>query len=54
EPLVKEKKFLNIKVENDFNVFGAKVDLIIANRFDDKLKEIKDKVFSADVFYTDI
>ncbi|HHP5545787.1 TPA: hypothetical protein ACSCZ7_001870, partial [Campylobacter jejuni] len=26
----------------------------IANRFDDKLKEIKDKVFSADVFYTDI
>ncbi|EAI3824303.1 nucleotide sugar dehydrogenase [Campylobacter coli] len=54
EPLVKEKTFLDIKVENNFDIFGAKVDLIAANRFDNQLKKVKDKVFSADVFYTDI
>lgn len=54
EPLIKEEKFLNITIENNFNVFKTKVDLIVANRFDDSLKKVKDKVFSADVFYTDI
>ena len=46
--------FLDYKVYEDFESFAAHSDVIIANRFDDELYQFRDKVFSRDIFNTDI
>ena len=48
---IKEKEFLNCKVEKDFSVFAAKCDLILTNRLDSQTRKLK-QVFSRDVFET--
>lgn len=50
EPLIKEDKFMEFPVEKDINSFKQKSDLIVANRFSDELEDVKDKVYTRDIF----
>ena len=50
EPLIAEKIWEGFQNYNDLDVFKGKVDLILTNRMDDKLLDIKDKVLTRDIF----
>ncbi|MBK3333205.1 nucleotide sugar dehydrogenase [Persephonella atlantica] len=50
EPLIKEDKFMDLPVEKDINIFKQKVDLIIVNRFSSELEDMKEKVYTRDIF----
>ena len=41
------------KVENDFKVFAEKSDVILANRLDNILESVKDKVYTRDLYSRD-
>ena len=53
EPTLKEKIFNECTVINDFKEFSAKSDVILANRLDDILKDVKDKVYTRDLYSRD-
>jgi len=54
EPTFKEKEFNGCKVVNDFAKFSKKSDVILANRYeDDMLFEVKDKVYTRDLYSRD-
>ena len=53
EPTLKEKSYNNCKVINDFEEFSKQSDVILANRLDDKLQTIKDKVYTRDLYSRD-
>lgn len=54
EPVLKDaKEYYDHPVENNFERFCEKSDLILANRVDDLLRPIKNKVFSRDIFGRD-
>jgi UDPglucose 6-dehydrogenase len=46
EPELKDKEFYNSKVIKDLEEFKASSDLIVANRMETSLEEIKDKVYT--------
>jgi len=50
EPTVNDKFFNGIEVDNNFESFKQRADLIVANRQEDQLLDIKDKVFTRDIF----
>ena len=50
EPTLKEDLFEEYKVERDINTFKTTSDIVIANRFDDELEDIKPKVYTRDLF----
>ena len=45
--------FFNSSVEADFNVFKGNMDIILANRMVAELEDVKEKVFTRDLFGTD-
>ena len=53
EPTLKEKVFNGCKVEYDFKKFSKKSDVILANRMDDELFCVKDKVYTRDLYSRD-
>ena len=53
EPLIKEKEFNGIPVSNDIDGFKSRSCMIIANRMDDELKDVKEKVYTRDIFCVD-
>ena len=53
EPLLKEEYFFNSKVIKDIKVFKKKSDIILSNRWDDQLEDVKNKVFTRDIFKRD-
>lgn len=53
EPTLNQEEFNGCKVMNDFNRFARKSDVIIANRFDNMLEEVKNKVYTRDLFSKD-
>ena len=53
EPTLKQDNFNNCKVENDFKVFAEKSDVILANRLDNILESVKDKVYTRDLYSRD-
>lgn len=53
EPTLKEDKFLNSEVVNILSEFKKRSDLIIANRWNKVLYDVKDKVFTRDIFSRD-
>jgi UDPglucose 6-dehydrogenase len=50
EPKIDDKFFNGIEVDNNFNSFKERADLVVTNRQDDKLLDIQDKVFTRDIF----
>ena len=53
EPEIIEESILGCEIENNFIKFCAKADLIISNRWDDKLNNIDKEIFTRDVFKRD-
>ena len=53
EPVMKEDNFYNSKVINDFDKFKEISDVIVANRFESILEDVKDKVYTRDIFNSD-
>jgi len=50
EPTINENTYENMEIVKDINLFKEKSDIIIANRIDDILDDIKDKVYTRDIF----
>ena len=50
EPALKENKFFHSKVIKDLNEFKKLSDLIVANRMSEDLKDVKDKVYTRDLY----
>lgn len=50
EPLLDKNVYLNSQVIKDLNEFKEKSALILSNRMDDRLLDVKEKVFSKDIF----
>lgn len=53
EPTLKVEQFNNCKVINNFEEFSNKLDVILANRLEDELKGVKDKVYTRDFYSMD-
>ena len=53
EPNFKKETFYNSKVEKNFEYFISHSDIIITNRMENALTNVKEKVFTRDIFGTD-
>ena len=53
EPLISEKKFMNHSVQNNLEEFKKSSDLIIANRVEQELNDVKYKIYTRDIFQID-
>lgn len=53
EPTLKAEEFSKCKVVNDFKTFAKKSDVILANRFEPILEDVKDKVYTRDLYSRD-
>ena len=53
EPSLDEKEFWGSEVIKNLNDFKRMSDIIIANRYQEELSDVKDKVYSRDLYYRD-
>ncbi|HCS93724.1 MAG TPA: nucleotide sugar dehydrogenase [Bavariicoccus seileri] len=53
EPTMTQKDFYNSKVVNDLETFKKEANLIVANRFTSDLADVRDKVYTRDLFFRD-
>lgn len=53
EPTLKAEQFNNCKVINNFEEFSNKSDVILANRLEEELKVVKNKVYTRDLYSRD-
>ena len=53
EPTLKQNEFNGCKVIESFEEFSTMSDVILANRIDDKLFSVKDKVYTRDLYSRD-
>lgn len=50
EPAIKQNHYKDHKVEKNLETFKSKSDLIISNRFDSDLIDVKEKVYTRDIY----
>lgn len=50
EPVLQEREFFHSEVINDLEAFKSRVDLIVANRMTDEIRDVEDKVYTRDLF----
>lgn len=53
EPTLNEKEFNECKVVNEFEKFTKESDIIVANRYENKLKPVMQKMYTRDLFMRD-
>ena len=53
EPVLEDEEFFNSKVIKNLNEFKKKSDVIVANRLEDILDDVKEKVYTRDIFNSD-
>ncbi len=53
EPGLKEADFFNSRVETDLCLFKKNAEIILANRMVSDLEDVKEKVFTRDLFGAD-
>lgn len=53
EPSLDEIKFNQSRVIKNFNEFKSISDVIVANRMSDEIKDVKEKVYTRDLFSRD-
>lgn len=54
EPLIDSKQFNGCEIENDFEKFTNRIEIIVANRLDKQLATYRDKVYTSDIYTSDI
>lgn len=53
EPILKDDNFFNSKVVNDLNEFKSLSDVIVVNRVNEELKDVKEKIYTRDLYKRD-
>ena len=53
EPTMKEDSFFRCRVIRDLDEFKRVSDVIVANRFNADLEDVKEKVYTRDLYYRD-
>ncbi len=53
EPVFEKDEFFHSKVIKDLDEFKTRSDLIVANRMSDDLRDVKDKLYTRDIFNDD-
>ena len=53
EPTIKDKMFLDTVIIKNINTFKQVSDIIVVNRYDEQLSDVKNKVYTKDLFFRD-
>ena len=53
EPTMREDKFFNSRVIRDINEFKEISDVILANRYNEEISDVIDKVYTRDLYFRD-
>lgn len=53
DPSLKEESFQNLQIVRDFDTFCEQCDVIVANRMDEMLETVQDKVYTRDIYDRD-
>lgn len=53
EPNLKDDEFFNSRVIKDLDKFKSISDVIVTNRLSDNIRDVKDKIFTRDIFNSD-
>ena len=51
EPTLTAMEYYETPIENNFDKFKSSCDLILANRIDETLGDVEDKIISRDIFF---